>query len=86
MLGLTVQQVADACGVSKSTVSRWENGIIKNMRRNSVMRLAYILGISPFELLGEDDGKLDELCYAYKRLNKEQQKKVIRYMEKLSKR
>lgn len=86
MLGLTVQQVADACGVSKSTVSRWENGIIKNMRRNSVMRLAYILGISPFELLGEDDGELDELCYAYKRLTKEQQKKVIRYMEKLSKR
>ena len=46
-LGLTLEQVAKYVGVCKSTVSKWENGHIQNMRRDRITRLAEILRISP---------------------------------------
>ncbi len=33
-LELTLQEVADIVGVSKSTVQKWESGNIENMRTN----------------------------------------------------
>lgn len=33
-LGLTLEEVGNAVGVSKSTVKKWENGFISNMRRD----------------------------------------------------
>lgn len=46
-LGLTLEQVAKYVGVCKSTVSKWENGHIQNMRRDRITRLAEVLRISP---------------------------------------
>lgn len=51
-LGLTQQQVADACGVSKMTVSKWESGKIETMRQDKVMALAKILNLSPLDIIG----------------------------------
>ncbi len=42
-LGLTLQQVGDAVGVGRSTVRKWEQGMIKNMRRDKIGKLAAIL-------------------------------------------
>lgn len=51
-LGLTLEEVGNAVGVSKSTVKKWENGFISNMRRDKIEKLAIILQVSPVQLLG----------------------------------
>lgn len=51
-LGLTLEEVGNAVGVSKSTVKKWENGFITNMRRDKIEKLANVLQISPVRLLG----------------------------------
>lgn len=52
-LGLTLKEVADACEVSESTVSRWESGDIGDMRRRKIASLSKILHISAAVLVGE---------------------------------
>ncbi|MCC8075639.1 MAG: helix-turn-helix domain-containing protein [Clostridiales bacterium] len=56
-LGLTLEQVGNYVGVSKSTVKKWETGYISNMRRDKIARLSEILQISPVELMGWDTGE-----------------------------
>ena len=53
-LGFTMKQIADACGVSEGTVSRWESGEIANMRRDKIYALSKKLNISPAVLMGLD--------------------------------
>ena len=54
-LGLTLEEVGNAVGVSKSTVKKWEDGYISNMRRDKISELAKILKLSPVTLItGED--------------------------------
>lgn len=50
-LGLTQKEVADACNVSVSSVSLWEKGITKNMRRDRLSQLAKVLEIDPITLI-----------------------------------
>lgn len=58
-LGLTMKEVADACGVSEATVSRWESGNIGDMKRSRISALANILKISPSLIVGfADDEKV----------------------------
>lgn len=54
-LGLTLEEVANKVGVSKSTVKKWESGFIKNMRRDKMALLADALQISPMDLLEDDN-------------------------------
>lgn len=50
-LGLTLEDIGNAVGVSKSTVKKWENGFIENMRRDKIASLASVLEISPVSLI-----------------------------------
>ena len=50
--GLTLEQVADVVGVGKSTVRKWETGMIANMRRDKIAALAKALGTTPAYLMG----------------------------------
>lgn len=50
-LGLTLEEVGQAVGVGRSTVLRWEQGMIKNMRRDKIAALAKVLQISPIEFV-----------------------------------
>lgn len=52
-LGLTLKEVADACGVSESTVSRWESGGIGDPKRGRIAKLAKILQLPAHQLVGE---------------------------------
>jgi transcriptional regulator with XRE-family HTH domain len=52
---LTLEQVGEACGVSKATVQRWETGAIRNMRRNKIVLLARVLMIDPVDLVVEQN-------------------------------
>ena len=60
--GLTLEQVADIVGVGKSTVRKWETGMIANMRRDKIADLAKALGTTPAYLMGwkEEDTKKEE--------------------------
>ena len=53
--GLTLEQVADVVGVGKSTVRKWETGMIANMRRDKIADLARALGTTPAYLMGWEE-------------------------------
>lgn len=50
-LGLTLEQVGEACGVGKSTVRKWETGYIKNMKIDKIKQLASVLHLDPVDLV-----------------------------------
>lgn len=52
-LKLTLEDVGNYVGVGKSTVRKWENGMINNMGRDKILKYAKILQISPLALIGE---------------------------------
>ena len=56
-LGLTLEEVGQAVGVGKSTVRRWENGMIKNMGRDKIAALAKAPQMSPVDFVPGDDTK-----------------------------
>ena len=56
-LGLTLEDVGNAVGVGKSTVRRWENGMIKNMGRDKISKLAKILKMDAVEFVPGDEQK-----------------------------
>lgn len=49
---LTLEQVANEVGVGKSTVRKWETGMIANMRRDKIAALAKALHTTPEYLMG----------------------------------
>lgn len=50
--GLTLEELGQKVGVGKSTVRKWENGIIENMKQNNLAKLANALGTTPAFLMG----------------------------------
>lgn len=67
-LGLTLEEVGQAVGVGRSTVQRWESGLIKNMGRDKIAALAKVLRINPVDLVPmpgtdktEDEERLEAL-------------------------
>ena len=60
-LGLTLEQLGKKVGVGKSTVRKWENGMIENMGRDKIALLADALHISPLLLLGINDTECSNL-------------------------
>ena len=55
-LGLSLEAVGDAVGVGKSTVRKWENGMIKNMGRDKIAALAAVLHLDPVEFVPGPEG------------------------------
>jgi transcriptional regulator with XRE-family HTH domain len=53
--GLTLEQVAVAVGVGRSTVRKWETGMIANMKRDKIADLAKVLGTTPGYLMGWEE-------------------------------
>ena len=63
-LGLTLEEVGKAVGVSKSTVKKWETGYINNMKSDKIALLANVLQISPLEFLDiKTEGNMIENKY-----------------------
>ena len=55
--GLTLEQVANEVGVGKSTVRKWETGMIANMRRDKIASLAKALHTTPAYLMGWEESQ-----------------------------
>ena len=59
-LGLTMLDVAKLVGVSEATISRYESGNIKNMRRDRIEKYAKALKVSPSDFLDINDDESSE--------------------------
>lgn len=53
--GMTLEELGNKVGVGKSTVRKWETGMITNMKRDKITKLAAALDTSPSYLIGWDD-------------------------------
>ena len=54
-LGMTLEEVGKLVGVGKSTVRKWETGMIVNMRQDKIAALAKALEVSPAFLMGWEE-------------------------------
>jgi transcriptional regulator with XRE-family HTH domain len=87
--GLTLEQVAKVVGVGKSTVRKWETGMIANMKRDKIASLAKALGTTPAYLMGWKEKSTSEdkpivltegekaLLELFNRVPEDQQKLVL---------
>lgn len=62
-LGLTLEQIGNAVGVSKSTVKKWETGYIANIKRDKISKLANVLQINPVVLINGNIDYVSEQNY-----------------------
>lgn len=53
-LGLTYEELGKMVGVGKSTVRKWETGMIENIKRDNIVALAKALNVSPALIMGWD--------------------------------
>ena len=60
--GLTLEQVAQQVGVGRSTIRKWETGMIENMRRDTIAKLASALHTTPGYLMGWEDNPAPALA------------------------
>ena len=92
-LNLTYEQLGNMVGVGKSTVRKWETGMIENMRRDNIVALSKALNISPAVIMGWTAESTDQkltlskeetvLLESYNKLDREDKSKVIDYTKLL---
>ena len=94
---MTLEELGNKVGVGKSTVRKWENGMIANMRRDKIAKLADALNVSPAYLMGWEESPVATISYdikcdkknesdillTYRKLNKNYQDKVFTYSKTL---
>lgn len=54
-LGLTLEEVANRVGVTKSTVRKWEHGLVQRIGVEKITRLASVLDVPVTELIEETE-------------------------------
>ena len=75
-LGLTYEQLGNLIGVGKSTVRKWETGMIENMRRDNIIALSKALNISPAILMGWNVNDLSDKDTTNLNYSKEEQQHI----------
>ncbi|MCE5342633.1 MAG: helix-turn-helix domain-containing protein [Eubacteriales bacterium] len=62
--GLTLEELGHLVGVGKSTVRKWEQGIISDIRQTNLAKLSSALGTTPECLMGWDERFNHKGCLA----------------------
>jgi len=77
-LRMSQQDLADALGVNRSTVSRYESGYIEKLPTEYLVDLAQALKTTPAYLMGWDDETFEErLINAYKHADEKTKRTVL---------
>lgn len=76
-LGLTLEEVGDIVGVGKSTVRKWEQGMISNMGRDKIVSISKALKISPLDILEIEEQ--NNIYTIYNQLKPTRQTKVYNF-------
>ena len=63
--GMTLEELSKHIGISRQTLSRYENGIIGNIPSDRIEKIAIALNVSPAQLMGweEMSGNPEEEYY-----------------------
>jgi transcriptional regulator with XRE-family HTH domain len=76
--GLTQEELGQKLGVQKSAVHKWENGLVVNLKRSIIAKLAMILECSPTYLFDDEIIKpADDIDGELKKLLKDPELKAI---------
>lgn len=54
--GLTQEELGDMIGVKRAAVNKWESGLVQNLKRTTIQKLADIFDVSPSSFI---DGECD---------------------------
>lgn len=90
--GMTLEELGEKVGVGKSTVRKWETGMIANMRRDKIAKIAAALDTDPAYLMGWTSPSIvdrkfthiqEEMNETFSRLSDTNQNKVLIYSKNL---
>jgi len=93
---MTQEELGAKVGVQKAAIYKYETGLIVNLKRSTIEKLAIALSTTPTYLMGMEDAEAVQpvlaeftpqqtaLLTAFNKLNDEGQDKVISYAEDLN--
>ena len=91
--GYTLAYVAEQLGIKEATMQRYESGEIKNIKHETIVRLAEIFNCSPSYLMGWENPTNEEVSYESmhqliarngKKLTTEEKMELIKLLSELN--
>lgn len=90
---MTQEELGARIGVQKAAIYKYENGLVVNLKRSILEKLAIVLDTTPTYLMGMEDSaqqanvqltsQQSTLLAAFDQLNDEGQTKAVEYVEDL---
>ena len=92
---MTQEELGTKVGVQKAAIYKYENGLIVNLKRSTLEKLAIVLETTPTYLMGLEDSESNStvlseltpqqsaLLSSFDQLNEECQQKAVDYVEDL---
>lgn len=92
---MTQEELGAKVGVQKAAIYKYENGLVANLKRSTIEKLALVLETTPTYLMGMEDSEPNpndrpeltptqtKLLDAFDQLNEEGQTKAVEYVEDL---
>lgn len=92
---MTQEELGAKVGVQKAAIYKYENGLVVNLKRSTIEKLALVLETTPTYLMGMEDSESNQNAYtelsptqtklldAFDQLNEEGQTKAVEYVEDL---
>lgn len=92
---MTQEELGAKVGVQKAAIYKYENGLIVNLKRSTLEKLAIVLETTPTYLMGLEDDENDSsilseltpqqsaLLSSFNQLNEEGQQKAVDYVDDL---
>ena len=59
--GMTQDELGEKVGVKKAAINKYETGIVVNLKRDMISKLAYALDTTPAYLMGWEDEEPDDI-------------------------